>query len=165
MVSPIHQQRVLSNSAANGATRSSASTARRINNGAVTVQWDDTGTLDQQWRLIPATVTNYDFVAPAAPTLVTASANAVSVHLNWKTNSESDLASYTVLRATNSGGPYEICARGLTNNSFTDKSANQPKTFYYVVKAVDRSLNSSVEFCASQRHTQRRPGAGGAIFF
>jgi len=71
-----------------------------LNNGAVIVQWDDTGTLDQQWRLIPASVTNFDFVAPAAPTLVTASANAVSVQLNWKTNSESDLASYTVLRST-----------------------------------------------------------------
>ena len=115
-----------------------------LNNGAVTLQWDDTGTLDQQWRFIPARVTNYDFVAPAAPTLVTANANAVSVQLNWKTNSESDLASYSVLRATNSGGPYEICARGLTNNSFTDKWANQRKRYYYVVKAVDRSLNSSV---------------------
>lgn len=115
-----------------------------LNNGAVAVQWGDTGTLDQQWRLIPATVTNYDFVAPAAPTLVTASANAVSVQLNWKTNSESDLASYNVLRSTNSGGPYEICARGLTDNAFTDKFANQNKRYYYVVQAVDRSLNSSI---------------------
>jgi len=114
-------------------------------NGAVILQWDDNGTLDHEWRLIPAAgVTNYDFVAPAAPTLVTASANPVSVQLNWKTNSEADLASYTVLRSTNSGGPYEICGRGLTNNSFTDKYANQNKRYYYVVRAVDRSLNNSV---------------------
>ncbi len=113
-------------------------------NGAVVLQWDDNGTLDHEWRLIPATgVTNYDFIAPGAPTLVIASANALSVQLNWKTNSESDLASYSVLRSTNSGGPYEICARGLTNNFFTDKFANLTKRYYYVVRAVDRSLNTS----------------------
>lgn len=111
--------------------------------GALIVQWDDTGTLDQQWRLIPATVSTYDFVAPAAPTEVTATANAVSVQLNWNKNTESDLASYTVLRATNSGGPYEICARGLTNSTFTDNSANQPRPYFYVLQAVDRSLNTS----------------------
>lgn len=115
-----------------------------LNNGAVIVQWDDTGTLDQQWRLIPASITSYDFVAPAAPTSVTVAANAVSVQLNWKTNSESDFASYTVLRGTNSGGSYNIVARGLTNNAFTDKSANLNQRYYYVVQAVDRSLNTSV---------------------
>jgi fibronectin type 3 domain-containing protein len=117
---------------------SGASTA----NGANIFQWTGNGGLNQQWRLIPAS-SAYDLVAPAAPTVVTAVTNAVSVQLNWKTNSESDLASYTVLRGTNSGGPYEICARGLTNNAFTDKSANQIKPYYYVVQAVDRSLNTS----------------------
>ena len=111
--------------------------------GAQIVQWDDTGTLDQQWRLIPASVTNFDFVAPAKPASVSATASAVSVQLNWKTNSESDLASYTVLRSITNGGPYYIVARGLTNNFFTDKSANLPQNYYYVVQAVDRSLNIS----------------------
>lgn len=111
--------------------------------GAQIVQWDDTGSPDQQWRLIPATVSTYDFVAPAAPTGVTATANAVSVRLNWNKNTESDFASYTVLRATNSSGPYEVCARGLTSNTLTDNSANQPEPYFYVVEAVDRSLNTS----------------------
>jgi len=111
--------------------------------GAQIVQWDDTGALDQQWRLVPATVTNYDFVAPAVPTGLAAVASAVSVQLNWNTNSESDLASYTMLRSTTNGGPYYIVARGLTNNAFTDKSANLPQAYYYVVQAVDKSLNIS----------------------
>jgi hypothetical protein len=72
-----------------------------------------------------------------------ATANAVSVQLNWRTNSEPDFASCTVLRATNSGGPYEIRARGLTNNAFLDNSANQNRAYYYVIQAVDRSLNTS----------------------
>ena len=100
-----------------------------------------------------------EFVPPAAPTGVTATANAVSVQLNWQTNSESDLASYTVLRATNSGDPYEICARGLTNNAFTDKSANQARPYYYVLQAVDHSLNTSgnsVEISAT-------PGCGPTL--
>jgi hypothetical protein len=112
--------------------------------GAQIVQWDDTGSLDQQWRLIPATVSTYDFVAPAAPTGVTAAANPVSVQLNWLKNAETDLAGYAILRATSSDGPYDIVARGLTNNTFTDKSANQSKTYFYVVEAVDQSLNTSV---------------------
>ena len=111
--------------------------------GALILQWDDNGTSDHEWRLIPAGISSYDFVAPAVPTVVTATANAVSVQLNWKTNGESDLASYTVLRSTTNGGPYDIVARGLTNNIFTDKSANLAKTYYYVVKAMDRSLNTS----------------------
>jgi len=114
------------------------------NAGAQIVQWDDAGTLDQQWRLIPATVSSFDFVAPAAPTGLTASANAVSVQLSWHADSESDLASYTVLRATNTSGPFEICARGLTTTTFTDKFANQNQTYYYYVRAVDQSLNTSV---------------------
>jgi hypothetical protein len=116
-----------------------------VNSGAQILQWDDNGTLDHEWRLIPAPIASYDFIAPAAPASMTATANGVSVQLNWKTNSESDLASYTVLRGTNSGGPYEIAARGLTGNAFTDKSANQKTKYFFVVRAVDRSLNTSID--------------------
>lgn len=111
-------------------------------NGAVMVQWDDTGSLDQQWRLIPTNAA-VEFVAPPTVGGVSATANAVSVQVNWNTSSATDLAGYTVLRSTTSGGPYEIAARGLTNTTFTDKFANQPQPYYYVVKAVDRSLNAS----------------------
>jgi hypothetical protein len=112
--------------------------------GAKVLQRTGSKALNQQWRLIPVSAT-VEFDPPAAPTGITASARAVSVQLNWDANVEADLASYTVLRATSSGGPYEIAARGLTNNAFTDKAANQPRTFFYVVRAVDRSLNSSVD--------------------
>ena len=63
------------------------------------------------------------------------------------------------MRATNSGGPYEIVARGLTNNFFTDKSANLPKTFYYVVKAADTSLNTSV----NSAQVSATPNCGPAL--
>lgn len=131
-------------------------------NGANIVQWSGASafprSLSQQWRLIPVGAA-VEFVAPAAPTGVTAVANPVSVQLNWQTNAEADLASYTVLRSTNSGGPYEICARGLTNNAFTDKSANLPITYYYIVKAVDRSLNTS----GNSAQASATPGCGPTL--
>lgn len=127
-------------------------------NGASIVQWSGLNRNSQQWRLIPVGAA-VEFVAPPVLTGVTATANAVSVQLNWNASTASDLASYTVLRATNSGGPYEIIARGLTNNYFTDKSANQPKTFYYVVKAVDRSLNTS----ANSARVSATPNCGPAL--
>jgi hypothetical protein len=130
-----------------------------VNNGAQIVQWDNNGSLDQQWRLIPAPVSAYDFVAPAAPGGPTAIANPVSVQLNWNANNEPDFASYTVLRSTTNGGPYDIVARGLTTNRFTDKFANRANNYYYVVKAVDRSLNSS----ASSAQVTARPTCSTAL--
>jgi hypothetical protein len=127
-------------------------------NGANIQQWSGTRGLNQQWRLIP--VGNpVEFVAPTVPTGVAASANAVSVQLNWNPNPESDLAGYTVLRATNSGGPYEIVVRGLTNNAFTDESANQPVSYFYRIKAVDRSLNQS----ANSAQVSASPSVGPAL--
>lgn len=122
---------------------SGASTA----SGAQIVQWDDNGTLDHEWRFIPTNAA-VEFVPPPAPTGLTATANALSVQLNWNASTAPDFAGYTVLRSTNKGGPFDIVARGLTNNAFTDKSANQPKTYFYIVKAVDRSLNTSTSSAA-----------------
>ena len=113
------------------------------NNGISIVQWSGLSRNSQQWRLLPVGASPTDFTAPNAPNGVSAAANALSVQLNWNASAASDLAGYTVLRATNSGGPYEIVARGLTSNAFTDKSANQPRTYFYVVKAADKSLNIS----------------------
>jgi hypothetical protein len=100
--------------------------------------------IHQQWRLIPIGAAPTDLIAPPMLTGVSATANAVSVQLNWNASAAADLAGYTVLRSITSGGPYETVARGLTNNSFTDKFANENKTYHYVVTAVDRSLNRSV---------------------
>jgi hypothetical protein len=110
--------------------------------GAEIVQWSGLNRTSQQWRLIPAG-NPVTFVTPPAPTGLTATTNAVSIQLNWSTNSGSTPVNYTVLQGTNSGGPYNIIARGITNTEFTDNSANQPITYFYVVAAVDGSLNQS----------------------
>ena len=121
------------------------------NEGAQIVQWEDRGSPAQQWRLIPAGAVDVDFDAPATPTGLSAVANAVSVELNWDANTENDLSSYTVLRSVVSGGPYDIIARYVKGTEYVDNTANKALPYYYVVKAVDESLNrsdSSVEVSA-----------------
>lgn len=131
-------------------------------NGAVILQWDDTGSLDQQWRLLPVGATPFDVtnrIALASPAGVTAIASAVSVQLNWSASTATNFASYTVLRSATSGGPYDIVARGLTTTSFTDKSANQPKNYFYVVRTVDKSLNAATNSLPAVA----RPSGGKAL--
>jgi hypothetical protein len=111
-------------------------------NGANIRQWSGTGGLNQQWRLIPEG-NPVEFEAPAAPAGVRIAVHARSVRLDWDANPEPDLDGYAVLRATSPGGPYDIVARGLRDPWFTDNAANRPQPYFYVVKAVDGSLNSS----------------------
>ncbi len=112
-------------------------------NGSNVEQQTKTGSYAQQWRLVSADADPTDFSPPAKPKGVGASGNAVSVKIKWKANWESDIDSYTVLRSTQSGGPYEIVARDLTGSSFTDNSATETTPYYYIVQAVDKSGNRS----------------------
>ena len=54
-----------------------------------------------------------DTTAPAAPTGLVATAGDGSVSLDWASNTETDLASYNVKRATVTGGPYTPIAPGV----------------------------------------------------
>lgn len=112
-------------------------------NGANIQQWDVNGGLNQQWRLLPVGAA-IEFIAPSAPTGLNATVNSNSVNLTWNANSESDLAGYIVLRSTTGGGPYEIVGRGITGTSFTDIEVTSSVQYYYAVRAVDQSLNRSV---------------------
>ncbi|HEY1787729.1 MAG TPA: LamG-like jellyroll fold domain-containing protein, partial [Verrucomicrobiae bacterium] len=128
--------------------RSRMSDLYMVASGGTIVQWNSLNGLSEQWRLIPVgniapTGLAISFTAPAAPTGLTATANPVSVQLNWNTNSGSAPVTYTVLSSTNSGGPYNVIARGLTNTMFLDNSANQAQTYYYVVAAVSGALSQS----------------------
>jgi autotransporter-associated beta strand protein len=80
-----------------------------------------------------------------APLGLTATAVNWLVVLNW--TASSGATSYNVERATTSGGPYTIIATGVTVTSFTDATAANNTTNYYVVTAVNTqgegSANSS----------------------
>jgi fibronectin type 3 domain-containing protein len=47
------------------------------------------------------------------------------------------VASYNVYRGTQSGGPYDKIATGVTGLSYTDRDVSSGKIYYYVVRAVD----------------------------
>jgi pectin methylesterase-like acyl-CoA thioesterase len=94
--------------------------------------------------LVATTGTRKDGVAPTAPTGLTAAQSTQGFTLEWKDNTEADLAGYQVSRATSSGGTYTVLAtQSATEPTFTDASAPAGKTVYYKVTAVDASGNVS----------------------
>jgi len=70
---------------------------------------------------------------PAAPETLTAIPGNATVSLVWSAAEGAD--SYTVKRATTSGGSYATLASGLTEPSYSDTSAVNGTTYYYVVTA------------------------------
>jgi beta-glucanase (GH16 family) len=120
-----------------------------ILNVAVGGQWpgypDSTTVFPQQ--MIVDYVRAYKYVPstnpPAMPTGFTASPGNGTVYLNW--NASSGATAYNVKRSTVSGGPYTTIASPTANN-YTDTSAPNCSTYYYVVSATNsfgESTNSS----------------------
>ena len=84
-----------------------------------------------------------DTTPPAAPTGLVATAGDGQVTLDWADNTEADLASYNVQRATSSGAPYTQVASQLAVSEYTDTGLTNGTTYYYVVTAVDDAGNES----------------------
>lgn len=85
-----------------------------------------------------------DTTPPAAPLNLTATALSSSkIDLDWSDNSETDLAYYSVYRATASGGPYARIATNVRSSAYTSAGLTSGTTYYYVVAAVDSSGNQS----------------------
>jgi hypothetical protein len=105
-------------------------------------QRDVAGAANQQWRFIPVDAP-VEFEAPTAPANLSITARSTSVQLNWDANTETDVTGYHVYRSENSGGPYNTIARNIKTTTFTDHTLLSGKTYYYVLKAIDYSLNQS----------------------
>jgi Concanavalin A-like lectin/glucanases superfamily/Putative Ig domain len=65
-----------------------------------------------------------------APSSLAAVADMGQVTLTWLPNATT---TYTVKRATTSGGPYDTIASGLTDTTYVDTSVTNETTYYYVV--------------------------------
>jgi fibronectin type 3 domain-containing protein/regulation of enolase protein 1 (concanavalin A-like superfamily) len=76
-------------------------------------------------------------VPAAPPNLTGTSPSNGQGALQW--NAASGASSYTIRRATSSGGPYTVLASGLTGTSYTDTTALPGWTYYYTVSAVNSS--------------------------
>ncbi|MCZ8518540.1 MULTISPECIES: glycoside hydrolase family 6 protein [Paenibacillus] len=94
--------------------------------------------------------------APAAPAGVTAAAGNAQVKLTW--NASAGAASYTVKRATVSGGPYTTVASGLTSTSYTNTGLTNGTAYYYVVSAVNSAGES-----ANSAQVSAVPSAGVTV--
>jgi hypothetical protein len=83
-----------------------------------------------------------DRTAPAAPAQPVATTAKGQVSLSWPYGREADLAGYEVLRATTSGGPYQLLSRTpLSRPALVDTGMAPGQVLYYVVRAVDDSGN------------------------
>jgi fibronectin type III domain protein len=81
---------------------------------------------------------------PSTPAGLAATAGDTQVALAW--NASSGASTYSVKRATTSGGPYTIMAANLTNRTYTDTGLTNGTPYYYVVSASNtcgESANSS----------------------
>lgn len=79
-------------------------------------------------------------LTPAAPLALLASPGEGVVPLHWQ--SSFGATSYTVMRATTSGGPYSTIASGVTTSSYTDTTVTNGTTYYYVVTASNSAGTS-----------------------
>lgn len=98
--------------------------------------------IDADYALVVSGGTTGVNPPPAAPTGLTAAGQTGQIALDWADNSEPDLASYNVKRATASGGPYSQIDN-VTASAYTDTSVTAGTTYYYVVSAVDTGANQS----------------------
>jgi hypothetical protein len=81
---------------------------------------------------------------PANPTGLLATPGNAQVALAWNANVEAGLAGYDVYRATTAGGPFtKIDGSLVASPSYTDTTAANGTTYYYVVKAVNTASQSS----------------------
>ena len=111
-------------------------------NGAGIIQMEINNTKSQQWRLIPVGAP-VEFEAPKPPANLVATANAESVRLDWSASPEDDVAGYTIFRSGISGGPFNIIAGNVKSTAFVDNTCTATGQYFYTIKAVDKSLNSS----------------------
>jgi hypothetical protein len=79
-------------------------------------------------------------VTPAAPAALLASPGEGVVPLRWQSSFGAN--SYTVKRATSSGGPYANVATGITASSYTDTAVSNGTNYYYVVTASNSAGTS-----------------------
>jgi hypothetical protein len=80
-------------------------------------------------------------LTPAAPAALLAAPGIGAVPLRWQ--SSFGATSYSVKRATKSGGPYSTIASDVTTSSYTDATALNGTTYYYTVAALNSAGASS----------------------
>lgn len=81
---------------------------------------------------------------PASPGAIIARGSPKAIRLGWVAPVEA--TSYTVKRATSSGGPFKAIAREVASASYTDTSVKEGEVYYYVVSASNSAGESPDAF-------------------
>lgn len=76
----------------------------------------------------------------APPTGLTATGSNAQVALSW--TASSGASGYNIYRSTTSGGPYTVIQSGVESTTYTDTGVTNGTTYYYVVTAVNGSVES-----------------------
>jgi fibronectin type 3 domain-containing protein len=85
-----------------------------------------------------------DIFVPLPPTNLNATAGDGFVLLDWADNAEEDLIGYNVYRSTTPAGGYiQLNSAPVPSSEYTDNTAANGITYYYVVTAVDAASNES----------------------
>jgi hypothetical protein len=85
-----------------------------------------------------------DTEPPVVPAGITAAASDATITLDWADNLESDFAGYNVYRSmTSAGGYVKLNSLLLSGSDYTDNTAANGITYFYVITAVDASSNES----------------------
>jgi fibronectin type 3 domain-containing protein len=87
-------------------------------------------------------ITPVDRFPPAAPVGLRAAVAPNSIELVWDRNTETDMATYRVYRAS-PGGEFARIAEISLIPSYSDHSIEHGKTYRYAVGAVDNAGNES----------------------
>lgn len=132
-------------------TASASTNGSLVNQSALALS--DTKRGLQQWRIIPVDA-ECETDAPSAPTGLQAKEQSASVTLSWNANTEEDLVGYMILRADEATGEWNTIARKIPSNTYVDNGCESGHTYYYAVKAIDRSDNQSAP-CDSVRASSK----------
>jgi len=84
-----------------------------------------------------------DTTAPQPPTGLGVAIGHLSFTLDWDDHPEPDVDGYNVFRAEHPGGNYVQISANVPLSRFHYSAAESGKTYYYIVRAVDRSGNQS----------------------
>jgi hypothetical protein len=114
---------------------------------------NSSGTVQDTYAIIKSAGT-----PPTAPTGLAATPGNNQVSLTW--NASAGASTYTVKRATTGGGPYTSIATDISFTSYTDTTAANGTTYYYVVTAQNSQGESGNSNEASA--TPQTPAAPAA---
>jgi fibronectin type 3 domain-containing protein len=104
------------------------------------------------------------FVRIQPPTGLTRVQGNGVIDLDWNDNTSGILDFYTVYRSESSGGPYTSLATSLTTSDYSDTSAINGTTYYYVVTATDDVVALESLYSAQVSGTPFVPVSGAALY-